>query len=605
LYNFLKNIILWFLFVFFLYVFVTFGVMKYKKNNPEFTRITYSQFIEKVHNGDVSEVVIDKKYIDGITFSGDLFSTYAPNKLDIRAIEEEWIEHYGIGVQAIPPRTDSMLMRVFMNWFPTILFILVWVYLIRQMDGRGGLMSFGKSTAHLICDNNIRIKFNDVAGIEDAKEELYEIVDFLSNPHRFSSLGAKIPSGILLAGRPGTGKTLLSKAVAGEAGVPFFTIAGSNFVEMFVGIGASRVRDMFTQARSKAPCIIFIDEIDAIGRSRGGVSGNKGVNDEREQTLNQLLVEMDGFDKNEGIVVIGATNRPDVLDPALVRPGRFSRKIYIDLPDLVGREQILKVHTKNMPLASSVDINLIACGTVGLSGADLANLANEAALLAARLNRLLIHMEQFDQAKDRILIGLARKSMVLDYEERRVTAYHEAGHAIVGLNIPGHDPVYKISITPRSMALGLTVFLPKKERYSYSYSFLSGQITSLFGGRVAEEIVFGRGCVTTGASNDLKRATELCRKMVTQWGLSDKIGPVVYDIENIEGNLFIGDSRSYFSEDTAKVIDSEISNLSNKLYKLAGDILLQNIEQLHKMADYLLTQETIGSKQIVQIMESM
>lgn len=600
--NFFKNAILRFWFVLILIVVVTFGFLKYKKTYPDFTRITYSQFIEKIHNGDVSEIVVDRKYIDGITFSGDLFSTYAPGKLDVQILEKEWIDHYGIGVQAIPPKTESFLVRIFLSWFPTVIFIVVWIYLIRQMEGRGaGIMSFGKSKASLICEKSVKVKFNDVAGIEDAKEELYEVVDFLCDPNKFSSLGARIPTGVLLVGRPGTGKTLLSKAVAGEAGVPFFTISGSNFVEMFVGVGASRVRDMFAQARTKAPCIIFIDEIDAIGRSRGG-SGNKGVNDEREQTLNQLLVEMDGFEKNEGTIVIGATNRPDVLDPALLRSGRFSRKVYIDLPDLEGREQILKVHTRGIPLASSVNIRTIACGTVGMSGADLANLANESALLAARMNKLLIHMEQFDQAKDRILIGLARKSMVLDYNERKLTAYHEAGHAIVGLNIPGHDPVYKISIVPRANALGMTVFLPEREKHSYSYSFLCGQIASLFGGRVAEEIIFGRGCVTTGASNDIKRATELCRKIVTQWGLSDKIGPIALDLDGGE-EFFPGGNRNFFSESTGKLIDVEIARLTEKLYKLSSDILLQNIEQLHKMAEALLLHETITSTQIIKIMK--
>ncbi len=601
---FLRSFLLWFFVIFCVFLLSTFFFSYFKKKFHDLDRLTYSQFIEKIHNGEIVEVTIRKKFIDGITRSNVLFSTYAPSKLSLYYIEKEWIDKFGISVQAVPPKTESFIMKIFISCFPVVLFILLWVMLIKYMENRSaGMLSFGKSKAMLICEQNVRVKFNDVAGIEDAKEELYEVVNFLCDSNRFNSLGAKIPTGILLIGRPGTGKTLLSKAVAGEAGVPFFSISGSNFIEMFVGVGASRVRDMFEKARQKSPCIIFIDEIDAIGRSRSGASF-RGGHDEREQTLNQLLVEMDGFEKNEGIIVLGATNRPDVLDSALLRPGRFSRKIFIDLPDLKGREQILFVHTKNMPLSKTVNIKTIALGCVGMSGADLANLTNEAALLAARLNKFLIYMDQFDQARDRMLIGLARKTMSLDYDERRLTAYHEAGHVIVGLNIPGHDPVYKVSILPRSSALGVTLFLPKKERYSYSYSFLSGQITSLFGGRVAEEIVFGKSLVTTGASNDLQRATELCRKMVTQWGLSDKIGPIFLDVDSVDDDVFLFPKKhNIISEKTIEKIDFEIYCFLNRLYKLAGDILLQHIEQLHKMAEELLVHETINSTQIENIMK--
>ncbi len=476
---------------------------------------------------------------------------------------------------------------------------------MRQMQGGGsgrGALSFGKSRARMLGEDQVRITFNDVAGVEEAKEEVSELVEFLRDPTKFQKLGGKIPSGVLMVGSPGTGKTLLAKAIAGEAKVPFFTISGSDFVEMFVGVGASRVRDMFEQAKKHAPCIIFIDEIDAVGRHRG--AGLGGGHDEREQTLNQLLVEMDGFEGTEGIIVIAATNRPDVLDPALLRPGRFDRQVVVPLPDIRGREQILKVHMRKVALGDNIDATVIARGTPGFSGADLANLVNEAALFAARANKKLVDMDDFERAKDKVMMGAERRSMVMSDDEKKLTAYHEAGHTIVGRSMPGHDPVYKVSIIPRGRALGITMFLPESDRLSYSKQFLESQLCSLFGGRIAEELIFGSDSVTTGASNDIQRATAIARNMVTKWGLSEKLGPLTYDEE--EGEVFLGHSvtkHKEISDETARLIDSEIKDIIDRTYSTAEDILKTNIEKLHMMADALIKYETLDTHQIDDIMD--
>jgi cell division protease FtsH len=503
-----------------------------------------------------------------------------------------------------PPEPPSLLGHMFISWFPFIVLIGLWIFFMRQMQGGGGgrgAMSFGKSKARLIGEDQINITFNDVAGVDEAKEEVAELVEFLREPSKFQKLGGKIPSGVLLVGSPGTGKTLLAKAIAGEAKVPFFTISGSDFVEMFVGVGASRVRDMFEQAKKQAPCIIFIDEIDAVGRHRG--AGLGGGHDEREQTLNQLLVEMDGFEGNEGVIVIAATNRPDVLDPALLRPGRFDRQVVVPLPDVRGRSHILKVHMRKVPAAENVDPMVIARGTPGFSGADLANLVNEAALFAARANKKLVTMGEFERAKDKIMMGAERRSMIMKEDEKKLTAYHEAGHAIVGRLVPDHDPVYKVSIIPRGRALGVTMFLPEDDRYSYSKQHLESQLSSLFGGRVAEQQIFGVDAVTTGASNDIERATSIARSMVTQWGLSDRMGPLTYSEE--EGEVFLGKSygkQKTLSDETAQAIDSEIRTIIDRNYQRSVEILGQNEDKLHLMADALMKYETIDVSQIDSIM---
>jgi len=509
-----------------------------------------------------------------------------------------------VEIKVDPPETESFLTQIFISWFPMLLLIGVWIFFMRQMQGGGGgrsAMSFGKSKARLIEEDQIKVTFQDVAGCDEAKEDVQEMVDFLKDPGKFQKLGGKIPRGALMVGPPGTGKTLLAKAIAGEARVPFFSISGSDFVEMFVGVGASRVRDMFEQAKKNAPCIIFIDEIDAVGRHRG--AGLGGGHDEREQTLNQLLVEMDGFEGTEGIIVIAATNRPDVLDPALLRPGRFDRQVVVGLPDVRGREQILKVHMKRVPMAANVEVSLLARGTPGFSGADLANLVNEAALFAARRNKRQVDMEDFEKAKDKILMGVERKSMVMSEEEKRLTAYHEAGHAIVGRLVPDHDPVYKVSIMPRGRALGITMFLPERDQYSASMEKLESQISSLFGGRIAEEIIFGRRKVTTGAQNDIERATNLARNMVTRWGLSERLGPLAYSEE--EGEVFLGRSvtkHKMVSEETAHLIDEEIRSFIDRNYERSECILKENLDKLHVMADALMKYETIDHLQIDDIM---
>ncbi|TNF35033.1 MAG: ATP-dependent zinc metalloprotease FtsH, partial [Gammaproteobacteria bacterium] len=516
-----KNLILWgVIAVILLSVFSNFSQRAVSTNE-----IPYSEFLEQANSGMIKQVTISGREIIGETHNKQAFKTYSP-ETDNRSMIGELLQN-NVQINAKAPEQPSLLMNIFISWFPFLLLIGIWIFFMRQMQGGGGgrgAMSFGKSRARMLGEDQVKVTFADVAGVEEAKEEVAELVEFLRDPGKFQKLGGKIPRGVLMVGSPGTGKTLLAKAIAGEAKVPFFTISGSDFVEMFVGVGASRVRDMFEQAKKHAPCIIFIDEIDAVGRHRG--AGLGGGHDEREQTLNQLLVEMDGFEGNEGVIVIAATNRPDVLDPALLRPGRFDRQVVVPLPDVRGREQILKVHMRKVPVADNVKPQLIARGTPGFSGADLANLVNEAALFAARENSKTVEMAHFERAKDKIMMGAERRSMVMSEDEKKLTAYHEAGHAIVGRMVPDHDPVYKVSIIPRGRALGVTMFLPEEDRYSFSKRRLESQISSLFGGRIAEELIFGKDSVTTGASNDIERATDIARNMVTKWGLSEKLGPL-------------------------------------------------------------------------------
>ncbi len=565
--------------------------------------ISYSDFINSVKSGQVASATLDGREIQGQLSSGRVFNTYSP-ETDNRSLIGEMLDS-GVEIRAEKPEKTGLLMQLFISWFPFLLLIGIWVFFMRQMQGGGagrGAMSFGKSKARLMGEDQVKVTFSDVAGVEEAKEEVAELVEFLRDPGKFQKLGGKIPRGVLLVGSPGTGKTLLAKAIAGEAKVPFFTISGSDFVEMFVGVGASRVRDMFDQAKKHAPCIIFIDEIDAVGRHRG--AGLGGGHDEREQTLNQLLVEMDGFEGNEGIIVIAATNRPDVLDPALLRPGRFDRQVVVPLPDVRGREQILRVHMSKVPVANDVRPDLIARGTPGFSGADLANLVNEAALFAARSDKNLVEMEEFEHAKDKIMMGAERKSMVMNEDEKKLTAYHEAGHAIVGRLVPNHDPVYKVTIIPRGRALGVTMYLPEEDRYSHSKQGLESMVSSLYGGRIAEELIFGEDKVTTGASNDIERATELARNMVTKWGLSDKLGPLAYSEE--EGEVFLGRSTTqpkHISGLTKQSIDSEIRAIIDRNYSRAEDILREHLDKLHMMADALMKYETIDASQIDAIME--
>ncbi len=597
-----KNIILWIVIaVVLVSVFNSFG-----SNTRPTDEMDYSTFLSRVKNGEVARVRFQG---DGVTISGEMrgsgkpFRTYSP-ETDNKALVGDLLEN-SVAIEQARPETQGFLLQLFISSFPILLLIGVWVYFMRQMQGGAGgrgAMSFGKSKARLLGEDQVNVTFGDVAGVEEAKEEVSEIVDFLKDPAKFQRLGGKIPRGVLMVGSPGTGKTLLARAIAGEAKVPFFTLSGSDFVELFVGVGASRVRDMFDQAKKHAPCIIFIDEIDAVGRHRG--AGLGGGHDEREQTLNQLLVEMDGFEGNEGIIVIAATNRPDVLDPALLRPGRFDRQVVVPLPDVRGREQILKVHMRKVPVGEDVRPGIIARGTPGFSGADLANLVNEAALFAARANRRIVSMEEFEKAKDKIMMGAERRSMVMSDDEKKLTAYHEAGHAIVGLQVPDHDPVYKVTIIPRGRALGVTMFLPEEDRYSYSKRRLESQISSLFGGRIAEEMIFGSESVTTGASNDIERATELARNMVTKWGLSDKLGPLTYTEEN--GEVFLGRSvtqHKQVSDVTAHTIDVEIRDIIDRNYKRSEKILEQWIDTLHLMAQSLLKYETIDLEQINDIME--
>ncbi|MDQ5884826.1 MAG: cell division protease FtsH, partial [Pseudomonadota bacterium] len=563
-------------------------------------KMSYSQFLKEIKQGSVQSVMVeDDKIIRGMTKNNRTFVTFMP--LPDFALLDELIKH-NVDVNGQEKQQESFLMHIFVNWFPMFLLIGVWVFFMRQMQGGGGkgAMSFGRSRARLLGEDQVKVTFANVAGCDEAKEEVKELVDFLREPGKFQKLGGRIPRGVLLVGPPGTGKTLLAKAVAGEAKVPFFTISGSDFVEMFVGVGASRVRDMFEQAKKQAPCIIFIDEIDAVGRHRG--AGLGGGHDEREQTLNQLLVEMDGFEGNEGVIVIAATNRPDVLDPALLRPGRFDRQVVVPLPDIRGREQILQVHIQKVPVEKDVNVLSIARGTPGFSGADLANLVNEAALFAARANKKKVGMMEMDQAKDKIMMGAERRSMVMDDHEKKLTAYHEAGHAIVGLTVPEHDPVYKVTIIPRGRALGVTMFLPEQDRYSHTKQRLESQLSSLFGGRVAEELIFGAEGVTTGASNDISRATEIARKMVTSWGLS-ALGPRTFGQE--EGEVFLGRSvqqTKEISDKTAEQIDIEVQEIIERNYERAKQIIIENMDKLHLMAEFLIKFETIDSPQIQKIM---
>jgi cell division protease FtsH len=566
---------------------------------------SYSEFLSNVRNGQVAQVHIQSNdsgnNITGRGVDGGEFQTFGPP--DPKLVDD--LVENKVEITAEPPAERSVFVDLILGVAPILLLIGVWVYFMRQMQGGGagrGAMSFGKSRAKLQGEDQVKVTFEDVAGVEEAKEEVSELVEFLRNPGKFQKLGGHIPRGVLMVGSPGTGKTLLARAIAGEAKVPFFSISGSDFVEMFVGVGASRVRDMFDQAKKHAPCIIFIDEIDAVGRHRG--AGLGGGHDEREQTLNQLLVEMDGFEGGEGVIVIAATNRPDVLDPALLRPGRFDRQVVVPLPDILGREAILKVHMRKVPIDDDVNAKVIARGTPGFSGADLANLVNEAALFAARENAKLVTMDHLDRAKDKIMMGTERRSMVMSEKEKKLTAFHEAGHAIVGRLVPEHDPVYKVTIIPRGRALGVTMFLPEQDKYSISKLQLESQLASLFGGRVAEEIVFGAENVTTGASNDIERATSIARNMVTKWGLTEAMGPLVYSED--EDEVFLGRSitqHKHVSDDTARRIDAQVREIIDTAHEQAKSLLDSHLENLHLMADALIKYETINGEQIDQIME--
>ncbi len=595
-----KNLILWMIIA---------GVLLMVFNNinqgTSEETVNYSDFIREVNNGRVEAVEFSGINLTGVRSDNTRFRTTLPSIGDDRLLDD--LLENGVEVIGREPERQSIWAQLLVAGFPVLIIIALFFFFMRQMQGggvggKGGPMSFGKSKAKLLGEDQIKVTFADVAGVDEAKEDVKELVDFLREPDKFQRLGGRIPRGVLMVGQPGTGKTLLAKAIAGEAKVPFFSISGSDFVEMFVGVGASRVRDMFDQAKKQSPCIIFIDEIDAVGRHRG--AGLGGGHDEREQTLNQLLVEMDGFEGNDGVIVMAATNRPDVLDPALLRPGRFDRQVVVGLPDIRGREQILKVHMRNVPIDERVEASVIARGTPGFSGADLANLVNEAALFAARANRRLVTMEEFEKAKDKIMMGAERKSMVMSEKERINTAYHEAGHAIVGRLMPEHDPVYKVSIIPRGRALGVTMFLPEEDRYSISRRAILGQICSLYGGRIAEEMTLGKEGVTTGASNDIQRATEMARNMVTKWGLTDELGPLLYSED--EGEVFLGRSAAHqaktVSVDTAIAIDREVRRIVDECYDRAKEILEGNRDILELMKDALMEYETIDTDQIDDIM---
>ena len=596
--NLLKNLAVWLLIGFLVFLIIDF----YKTNNnvQQSRVVSYSNFLSDVKNGNVSKVEIRGNNITGEYSNGTLFSTYSPN--DLSLIDK--LEKNNIEIIAQPLEKNSPgLFDILISWFPMLLLIGVWIFFMRQMQsGSGRAMGFGKSRAKLLNENKDKVTFRDVAGIDEAKAELEEIVEFLKDPTKFQRLGGKIPKGALLVGPPGTGKTLLARAIAGEANVPFFSISGSDFVEMFVGVGASRVRDMFEQGKKNAPCIIFIDEIDAVGRHRG--AGLGGGNDEREQTLNQLLVEMDGFDATEGVILIAATNRPDVLDPALLRPGRFDRQVVVPNPDIKGRNKILEVHTRKLALAPDVDITVIARGTPGFSGADLANLANEAALLAARRNKRLVTMLDFEDAKDKVLMGAERRSMVMSQKEKELTAYHEAGHALVGVFTPGNDPLHKVTIIPRGRALGVTMNLPERDRYSETKTEMKAKLAMMFGGRVAEEIIFGKENVTSGASNDILQATQKARAMVVEWGMSEILGPLKYS-EN-EEDVFLGRSvtqRTSMSDETAKLIDKEIRKLIDNAENHAKKVLKKNIKHLHNLAKALLEFETMSGDEVRELIK--
>ena len=566
---------------------------------PVDNSLDYSDFVLEVQNERVSSISIDGLIIEGERRDGSKFRTVRPNVQDPGLMDD--LLNHNVKVVGKEPETPSLISQLLVAAFPILLILAIFVFFMRQMQGggggKGGPMSFGKSKAKLLTGDQINTTFADVAGVDEAKEDVGELVEFLSDPSKFQRLGGRIPKGVLMVGPPGTGKTLLAKAIAGEAKVPFFSISGSYFVEMFVGVGASRVRDMFEQAKKQAPCIIFIDEIDAVGRHRGG--GYGGGNDEREQTLNQLLVEMDGFEGNEGVIVIAATNRPDVLDKALLRPGRFDRQVYVGLPDIRGREQILKVHARKVPLDESIELSILARGTPGFSGADLANLVNEAALFSARANRRVVTMEEFEKARDKIMMGAERRSMVMSEKEKANTAYHEAGHAIIGRLVPEHDPVHKVTIIPRGRALGVTQYLPEEDRYSMNKRQLNSQLCSLFGGRIAEELIGGIDGVTTGASNDIERATQMARNMVTKWGLNEKMGPVLYGEDESQAP---GGGNTHYSEDTSREIDQEVRTILNDAYSKAKKLLEDNRDILEAMKDALMEYETIDADQVDDLM---
>ena len=566
---------------------------------PVDNSLDYSDFVLEVQNERVSSISIDGLIIEGERRDGSKFRTVRPNVQDPGLMDD--LLNHNVKVVGKEPETPSLISQLLVAAFPILLILAIFVFFMRQMQGggggKGGPMSFGKSKAKLLTGDQINTTFADVAGVDEAKEDVGELVEFLSDPSKFQRLGGRIPKGVLMVGPPGTGKTLLAKAIAGEAKVPFFSISGSDFVEMFVGVGASRVRDMFEQAKKQAPCIIFIDEIDAVGRHRGG--GYGGGNDEREQTLNQLLVEMDGFEGNEGVIVIAATNRPDVLDKALLRPGRFDRQVYVGLPDIRGREQILKVHARKVPLDESIELSILARGTPGFSGADLANLVNEAALFSARANRRVVTMEEFEKARDKIMMGAERRSMVMSEKEKANTAYHEAGHAIIGRLVPEHDPVHKVTIIPRGRALGVTQYLPEEDRYSMNKRQLNSQLCSLFGGRIAEELIGGIDGVTTGASNDIERATQMARNMVTKWGLNEKMGPVLYGEDESQAP---GGGNTHYSEDTSREIDQEVRTILNDAYSKAKKLLEDNRDILEAMKDALMEYETIDADQVDDLM---
>ncbi len=589
-----KNIIVWLVLAA-----ILLSVFNSFTPQPVDNEIVYSDFVVEVQNERVTSVAINGLIIEGVRLDGTAFKTVRPNIQDPGLMDD--LLNHNVKVVGKEPETPSLLSQLLLAAFPILLILAIFVFFMRQMQGggggKGGPMSFGKSKAKLLSSDQINTTFADVAGVDEAKEDVGELVEFLSDPSKFQRLGGRIPKGVLMVGPPGTGKTLLAKAIAGEAKVPFFSISGSDFVEMFVGVGASRVRDMFEQAKKQAPCIIFIDEIDAVGRHRGGGWG--GGNDEREQTLNQLLVEMDGFEGNEGVIVIAATNRPDVLDKALLRPGRFDRQVYVGLPDIRGREQILKVHGRKVPLDESVELSILARGTPGFSGADLANLVNEASLFAARGNRRVVSMEEFEKARDKIMMGAERRSMVMSDKEKANTAYHEAGHAIIGRLVPEHDPVHKVTIIPRGRALGVTQYLPEEDRYSMSRRQLFSQLCSLFGGRIAEELIGGIDGVTTGASNDIERATQMARNMVTKWGLTEKMGPVLYGEDESQGP---GGGNTHYSEDTSREIDQEVRLILDNAYTKAKKLLEDNRDILESMKDALMEFETIDADQVDDLM---
>ncbi|TLY21037.1 MAG: ATP-dependent metallopeptidase FtsH/Yme1/Tma family protein [Nitrospirae bacterium] len=589
-----KNLIFWV--VVGLFMILLFNLFTFQGQSPD-EEVKFSEFVSRVEQGDVRDVTIRGNYINGVFKDGRPFKTYMVEYPDLVKVLRE----HHVTINAKPPEDNPWYVTLLVTWGPFILFLALWFFLMRQMQiGGNKALSFGRSRARLLTEDRKKVTFSDVAGIDEAKEEVVEIIEFLKDPHKFQKLGGRIPKGVLIVGPPGTGKTLLAKAIAGEAGVPFFSISGSDFVEMFVGVGASRVRDLFEQGKKHAPCIIFIDEIDAVGRLRG--AGLGGGHDEREQTLNQLLVEMDGFDTTEGVILIAATNRPDVLDPALLRPGRFDRQITVNRPDVRGRSEILKVHTKKVPLAKDVDLEVISRGTPGFSGADLENLVNEAALLAARLNKTAVELKDFEFAKDKVLMGVERKSMVLTEQEKRTTAYHEAGHALMAKLLPGTDPVHKVTIIPRGRALGLTMQLPVDDRHSYSKEFLYNNLAILMGGRVAEELVFKQ--ITTGAGNDIERATDLARKMVCEWGMSDELGPLTFGKKDEE--IFLGReiaTRRDYSEEIALKIDSEVKRLVTENYERAKRMLRENMAALRALAEALLEKEVLEAAAIDQIIQ--